>query len=95
MIFSADELRQINKTLYGKISKGKAAVRDEGLLAVIAGLRTREAQAYDVALKHPFVDGNKRTAFLVLYFDSDHVSNRTINNFIEKHRPWLYLLGNL
>lgn len=60
--------------------------------------------ANDIATQHPFVDGNKRTAYIVLMIiktcpivDVDKNNNYfkvLIRYEIDKHRKWLDILRN-
>ncbi len=93
MVFDASDLKKINKKLVGEMNHVQCEVRDEELLEKIGGMPTVEAQAFSLAEEKPFASGNARTAFFILYYGGDALSNRNISNFIGEHKAWLVLLS--
>lgn len=93
MVFDSSDLKKINKKLVGEMNKVPSIVRDEKLLGKIGSMTTKEAQAFSLMQDKPFESGNARTAFFVLYYHGDALSNRNVSNFIGDHRAWMILLG--
>ena len=93
MVFDASDLKKINKKLVGEMNRVPSVVRDGEALEKIGGLPTVEAQAFALAQEKPFESGNARTAFFILYYGGDALSNRNISNFVGEHKAWLVLLS--
>ncbi len=93
MTFDASDLKKINKKIVGEMNRVECVVRDEKALEEIGSMPTGEAQAFALAEQKPFGSGNARTAFFVLYYGGDALSNRNVSNFLGEHKAWMVLLS--
>lgn len=93
--FTTELVTKINE-LVGKKYKTDFGVLNKGNLEMALSKENAFDIASEIVQLHPFLDGNKRTAFLVLkarcYKDVDE---NMINILIEQHDDWLKILSKL
>jgi len=89
MIVTKELIIEINKMI-GETGH----LRDDATLDYIVEHSTNKAK--DIATKHPFIDGNKRTSFIFLmtigyiFYTSNY--EKTIERVIKDNRDWLDIL---